>query len=116
MPIITYLKQRFKSDYVDSITEPGPNRILTEQKPAHSVHSVMDRLKISTQNHHSNQIAIVGHADCAGNPVSKEEQLGHLKKAVEFIKEKYPQTETIALWIDEKLEVTELKEIERSSR
>ena len=30
IPVITYLKERFKADYVDVVSEPGPNRILAE--------------------------------------------------------------------------------------
>ncbi|GAB4379897.1 MAG: hypothetical protein Kow0042_29680 [Calditrichia bacterium] len=32
LPVIQHLKKRFKVDFVDVITEPGPNLILSEQK------------------------------------------------------------------------------------
>lgn len=33
LPVIKYLQDRFKVQYVDTITEPGPNLILAEQMP-----------------------------------------------------------------------------------
>ena len=67
LPVIKYLQNRFKVDYVDSITEAGPNLILSEEKNKFSVQSIMHRLKISIEYHNSVGVAIVGHHDCGGS-------------------------------------------------
>ena len=40
-PVIEYMKKSYGVDYVDMITEPGPNRILAENKEA----SIIEFLK-----------------------------------------------------------------------
>lgn len=108
IPVINYLKNRFDAKYVDSITEPGPNYLLAEQRDFSLLHSIEQRLKISVQKHNSGAIAIVGHHDCAGNPTPEDIQLGHIAKAKEWLKQKYPKTEVIGLWVNENWEVAEI--------
>ncbi|APF20807.1 hypothetical protein Calab_1082 [Caldithrix abyssi DSM 13497] len=108
LPVIQYLQNRFNCEYVDVISEPGPNRILAEQTDSTLIASILSRLTISVDKHQSRQIAVVGHHDCAGNPVSKETQLEHLHKAVQFIARRYPEHTVIGLWVDENWRVEEV--------
>ena len=108
LPVITYLQKRFNAKYVDSITEPGPNLILSKQTDFYLVESILTRLKISVEKHHSVGIAIVGHFDCAGNIASNEEQLQHIHEAVKFIRQSFSHLEVIGLWVDENWNVTEV--------
>ncbi len=108
LPVITYLKQRFNVDHVDSITEPGPNLILAEQNNYFLVQSIIDRLKISIERHKSVGVAIVGHHDCAGNPSPKEEQIVQIQKAMVFLRQQIGDTKVIGLWVDQNWVVNEL--------
>ena len=108
LPVIRYLQKRFNVDYVDSITEAGPNLILTEAKKASSTQAIFERLKISVENHHSVGVAIVGHHDCAGNPAPKNDQIVHLQKAIQSIRQQYENIEVIGLWVDKNWEVHEI--------
>jgi len=108
LPVIKYLQKRFNAEFVDSITESGPNLILAEGKNSVIIESILDRLKISVEKHHSEGIAIVGHYDCAGNAASKDEQVIHVKKAIEFISQQYGNVEVIGLWVDENWDVHEV--------
>ncbi|OCC15409.1 hypothetical protein DBT_1156 [Dissulfuribacter thermophilus] len=108
MPVITYLKQRFNVDHVDSITEPGPNIILAEQNNYFLVQSIIDRLKISIEKHKSVGVAVVGHHDCAGNPSPKEEQIVHIQKAMAFLRQQIGDTKVIGLWVDQNWVVNEI--------
>ena len=110
LPVIRYLKKRFNVEYVDSITEAGPNLILSEQKNKASIQSIVERLKISIENHNSVGIAIVGHYDCAGNPASQNDQIMHIQKAIQFLRQQYENIEIIGLWVDENWEVQEVIE------
>ncbi|RMI03503.1 MAG: hypothetical protein D6681_09820 [Calditrichaeota bacterium] len=106
LPVMEYLQRRFDALYVDSITEAGPNRILAEQQDA--VESILERLKISVNKHHSVGIAVVGHHDCAGNPAPKEQQEVHIRRAVRFLKERFEGIQVIGLWVDENWKVQEI--------
>jgi hypothetical protein len=109
LPVIKYLQERFNVDYVDSITEPGPNLILAQQaNVVNVVESVFNRIKISVDCHDSVGIAVAGHYSCAGNPASKEEQTEHTLDAVRCIKDRYSNFEVIGLWVDENWKVSEL--------
>lgn len=108
LPVMTYLCRRFDAECVDSITEPGPNRILAERDDAAAVQSILGRLKISVNEHSTAGIALVGHHDCCGNPAEKEEQLRHLAAAVRFLRGRYQDIPVIALWVDENWDVHEI--------
>ncbi len=111
LPVINYLRERFSADYVDSVTEPGPNLILARQEPEALVQSILARVTISIKRHSSVGIALVGHYNCAGNPASKEEQVQHLLAAVKFLRQQYAGIPIIALWVDETWQVNEISDV-----
>ncbi|MFC1682811.1 carbonic anhydrase [Candidatus Zixiibacteriota bacterium] len=111
LPVIRYLQKRFNVEYVDSITEPGPNLILSEEKNTASIQSIHERLKISIENHHSVGVAVVGHHDCAGNPAQQNDQMMHIQKAIQFLRHQYENIEIIGLWVDDNWEVHEVSEL-----
>ena len=108
LPVITYLQKRFNAKYVDSITEPGPNLILSKQSDSYLVESILARLKISVEKHKSVGVAVVGHYDCAGNPAKKEEQIQHIEESIKCIQQQYTELEIIGLWVGENWEVQEI--------
>ena len=109
LPVIRYLQNRFRVDYVDSITEAGPNLILSEDRNTPSTQAIFEKLKISVENHHSVGVAIAGHHDCAGNPAAKDDQIVHIQKAIQLIRQQYKNIEVIGLWIDKNWEVHEIE-------
>ncbi len=108
LPVIRYLQARFDAEYVDSITEAGPNLILAEQERTASVSSILERLEISIGNHKSAGVAVVGHHGCAGNPASQDDQIVHIHRAMEFLRQRYPDTDVIGLWVDGNWEIQEV--------
>ncbi len=81
LPVNEWLRRTFRADFVDTITEPGPVRILAQQDDWGAVEGIRRRLSISVRRHGSMHVAIVAHHDCAGNPLDKETQLGQLAQA-----------------------------------
>ncbi|NOX66311.1 MAG: hypothetical protein GXO85_11125 [Chlorobi bacterium] len=108
LPVIRYLQKRFNSEYVDMITEAGINKVLAEEINTSQIHSIINRVKISVDIHKSKSIAIIGHHDCARNPIPKKEQVIQIKKAMDFLKQNYNNCEIIGLWVDENWEVNEI--------
>jgi len=105
LPVIEFMKKRYAADYVDSITEPGPIKILAENRDINILESVRKRLTISVEKHGSDILALVGHFDCAGNPVDKEDQLKQLEKAKATIEAWGFNVEIVKLWVDENWQV-----------
>lgn len=101
LPVIEWLKRKYRADYVDMVTEPGPIKILTEKRFSLEATLIKSKLEISVKKHGSKLIAIVGHFDCAGDPVDKEVQLGQIKGAMETIVSWGLNAKLIGLWVDE---------------
>lgn len=96
-----WLRQRYDADFVDTITEPGPDKVLAELDDTRTVASIRHRLAISVEKHGSRVVAIVGHHDCAGNPVDRAEHLRQLAAAAETVKTwGFPVT-VVRLWLGE---------------
>ena len=108
LPVINYLSKRFGVEYVDNITEPGPDAILAKQTDTAAIASIMRRVDISVHGHRSKTIAIVGHCDCGGNPANKDEHFSQVRTAIEFLQNRYKNIEIIGLWLDEQWQVSEI--------
>lgn len=105
IPVIEWLKRQYGVDYVDMITEPGPERLLAEDKDLRGIQSLRKRLEISATRHNSKLVAIVGHHDCAGNPADKETQLKQISNAIKTVESWNFEVRVVGLWVDEKWEV-----------
>lgn len=103
-----YIKENYGVDYVDMVTEPGPNKILADNSDSDVIENIKKRVEVSVHHHGSKVIAIVGHFGCAGNPTEKEEQIQHLKKAEEVVKGFGFDTEVISLWVNGDWQTVEL--------
>jgi len=109
LPVTEFLKNKYGVDYVDMITEPGPNGILAVNRDKAAIDSIKRRVDISTGKHGSKHIAIVGHHDCAGNPVDKATHRAHIRSAIKTVKSWGVKAEVIGLWVDDKWKVREVK-------
>lgn len=101
LPVIDWMRKEYNADCVDMITEPGPVKILAENTPSSLVESLRKRTEISVNKHGSACIAVIGHFDCAGNPVGKEIQMEQIKKSLKTIESWGFLVKTIGLWVDE---------------
>lgn len=105
-----FVTKRYGVDYVDEITEPGPNKILADNTNKPIIENIKKRVNISVEHHKSKAIAIVGHYGCAGNPVEKEEQIKHLKDAKKVIQSFGFDAEIILLWVEKDWKTVEVIE------
>ena len=108
LPVIRYLQDRFNVEYVDAVTESGPNLVLAQRTHEDLVQSILRRINISVEVHSSVAIALAGHHECAGNPATQQEQKQHLVAGVEFLHRKYRDIPIIGIWVDEKCKVHEI--------
>jgi hypothetical protein len=100
IPVIEWLKKEYVVDFVDTITEPGPNKILAEAADTTALESIKKRVGISVNKHHSRVIAVVGHYKCAGNPSDKETQITHLFAALKTVRSWGFAAELLGLWVE----------------
>ena len=101
LPVTNWMKGKYALDFIDMITEPGPDKMLAQGSPG-QVESIKSRVLISVNAHGSETILIAAHHDCAGNPVSKEEHLGQVKQCVKILKSwKLPVKNIVGIWIND---------------
>ncbi len=108
LPVIEYLKKRLGVDFVDMITEPGPIKALSENADGGVLDSIKKRIWVSLEKHHSRHIAVVGHHDCAGNPVGEAEQRRQIESSVAVLRSWKLNVEILGLWISENWQVEEI--------
>jgi hypothetical protein len=105
--VADYLTTSFGVRHVDNITTAGIVRHIaeeTEQTPM-----LLANLEVSRRAHGSNQIAVVAHSDCAGNPIPDRAQKEQLAEAVSRLKELHPDAEVVGLWLNDQLIVERVR-------
>ncbi len=107
IPVIDYIKNNFGVNFVDMITGPGINYLLAVGEQA-TMESVKKCIEISVNYHNSKLIAIIGHHDCAGNPTNKDNQINHIRTAIDKVSSWGFDAKIIGLWVDENWEVCEV--------
>lgn len=100
IPLNEWMRKEFDLDYVDTITEPGPNGILAKGEGP-LVDSIKDRVEISVNGHGSRVIVLVGHYDCAGNPGPREMQDDHVMKGLKVIGSWNYPARILGVWVGE---------------
>ena len=98
--VMDFAIKKFRVDYVDIITEPGPDKILSENKALDMIESLKRRTLISIEKHNSKIVIIVGHHDCAANPVGEKEHYEQVKEAVKNIKKWNLRVNVYGVWVD----------------
>jgi hypothetical protein len=100
-PILKFSRKKFKADFVDTVTIPGPDKVLSQDKPVDKIRLVKDCTLLSLDKHKSKVVLIVGHYDCAANPVDKKTHILQLKQAQSRIKGWLGKRETLVygVWI-----------------
>ena len=99
-PVIDFVRRKFSFDYVDMITEPGPDKILSENKKSGIIKWIRGHAEVSIEKHKSKAIVVIGHYDCAGNPVNEETHRMQIKKAVQNVDNWNLGVSVFGLWLD----------------
>jgi len=99
-PVMEFVTKKFRADYVDLITEPGPDKVLSENKDYSLIESIKRRMLISVKKHNSKIAIIAGHHDCVANPVEETEHYSQIKEAVKNIQSWNLEVEVYGVWVD----------------
>ncbi|MBK5240022.1 carbonic anhydrase [Clostridium sp.] len=100
MPVINWLKENFCVDYVDSITQAGMDKVLSQGNWI-EIEILKKNVLVSVTDHHSKLVAIVGHYDCAANPVSEFQHFKDIIASINVVKTWGLPVNIVGLWVDE---------------
>ncbi len=109
-----WLKHYLQVDYVDTITEPGPDKVLLTATPD-QLDAIKRKVLISINAHHSHVIAIAAHYDCAGNPVSDAEHGSMVRRCVDLISDWHLPVRVLGLWVNSDWQVELVTELAMST-
>ncbi len=98
IPLSKWIKENYSVDYVDTITEPGVDKTITENSVFESIKT---KVSISINAHKSELVVLSGHYDCAANKVSNEKHIELIKKGIEVISSWNLGVKVIGVWVDD---------------
>lgn len=99
-PVSEWMRIQFSVDFVDTITQPGPDAALTGG-PTPVIEMMRQNVDVSVSAHQSRIIAIAGHHGCAGNPVSDEEHKEQIRASCRVVAQWGYPARVIGLWVNE---------------
>ena len=99
-PVSEWMRINFSVDFVDTITQPGPDAALREgQTPV--IEMMRANVGVSVTAHQSQLIAIAGHHGCAGNPVSDDAHKEQIRASCQVVAGWGFRARVIGLWVNE---------------
>lgn len=98
--VVAFAKRRFRTRWVDLITEPAPVRILADDVDRGLIDSILRRVDLSIRAHRSSGIVVAAHYGCAANPCDEETQRAQVERSVELLRSRYPDCEVVGVWVD----------------
>jgi len=99
-PVTGWMRAQIGVDYVDMITEAGPDKLCVSGFEG-MVESVRQRVLISTEQHGSRAVAVVAHHDCGGNPGPREMHVELISQSVQTLLSWNLGVRVLGLWVDE---------------
>ena len=103
-PTILWMREQYAVDFVDVISEPGPDKLLAEGWPSDVV-PVQKKVSFSVQAHVSRIVGISGHFDCAGNPATPEEHREQIRRSVQLARSWGLPAQVVGLWLNEQWQI-----------
>lgn len=99
-PVADWMKLHANCEYVDLITEPGPDKVLSEES-TYVVDEIMRKVTFSVHNHASPVVALCGHHDCAANGADREEHIEQILEGVRVLLSYKLGVRVLGLWLNE---------------
>ncbi len=93
-----YLMTVFGVRNLDTITAAGMIRHIASDTERTA--NILEDLGVSVAQHGSQDIALVAHHDCAGNPTSDKVQRDQILDAMDRVSKQHPDAQIVGLWVD----------------
>jgi len=111
LPTINWIKENHNVNYVDIITELGMDEVLSGEY--YDIGSILRKVRFSVEKHNSNNIFIVGHHDCQGNPTDDETHKKQIYSATERLQRLNLPCKITGLWVSDEWQVEEIVVIKK---
>ena len=98
LPVNDAVRTIFDVSYVDTITQAGIIRFLSDEADSNETMALLSCIQLSLEKHGSRAIAVAAHHDCAGNRCDDVTQKEQLFRAAAFLKTRFAHCEIVGLW------------------
>ncbi|WBB51538.1 hypothetical protein O3597_14150 [Verrucosispora sp. WMMA2044] len=95
-PLDEWVRRHLDVEYLDTITEPGPEAVLATTGEAR-LDALLAKVRVSQRAHGSATLVVAAHSDCAGNPVSLTEHHRQLRTGLSRLAGRLPGTRLLAV-------------------
>ena len=99
-PVADWMKLNTNVEYVDLITEPGPDKVLSSET-TYVVDEIIRKVKFSVSYHGSPVVALCGHHDCAANDADREGHIEQIMEGIRVLQSYNLNVRLIGLWLNE---------------
>ena len=99
LPVMSWVREVLSVDYVDLITQPGPERLLADQAEL-AAQLIKPRVGLSVTGHGSPVLVLAAHHDCLANPVSEAAHREHLQRAMRVLLSWDLGVKVLAVWVN----------------
>lgn len=97
IPTMNWVMDRFNTPFVDMITEPGLDGIIS--MPHYDLHDYVRKIDISIRRNNSKQIVVMAHEDCKGNPVCEKQHFADVKDCVKHLHPLFPDLPIMGIYV-----------------
>lgn len=99
-PVADWMKLHMNVEYVDLVTEPGPDKEISEGTTL-VVDEIARKAAFSVRHHASPVVALCGHHDCAANDATREEHIEQILEGVRVLLSYRMNVRILGLWLNE---------------
>jgi len=99
-PVVDWMKLHVNVEYVDLVTEPGPDLVLSEGT-TYVIDDIVRKARFSVERHASPVVAVCGHHDCAANGADKEKHVEQIEESVRVLLSYDLGVRLLGLWLSE---------------
>ncbi len=114
-PTTTFLKETLGVDFVDYVSEPGPDKVLLQATPT-DLAAIKQKLLVSVNAHRSRTIAVVAHHDCAGHPVPRAEHLAAVRQCAQLVRGWDLGVRVLGLWVNDQWQLEVICDTQEQGR
>jgi hypothetical protein len=106
LPVLNWIKERYRFEFIDLITEPGIAGSLVIGGAADE--AIVSKVQLSLEKHRSKYIFVAGHHDCAAYQGDDLRHKADLTAVLERIRLLFPTVQVAGLWVNEQWAVEAL--------
>jgi carbonic anhydrase len=99
-PVADWVKLNMNVEYVDLVTEPGPDKVLSSET-TYVVDEIIRKISFSIRHHNSPVVALCGHHDCAANDADREGHIAQILEGVRVLQSYNLNVRLLGLWLNE---------------